>query len=542
MKSLVALAWPRSGRYSLSLLLSVLQGLSAVALLATSAWLISRAAQQPPIMYLSIAVVGVRTFALARASLRYAERWLSHDAVMSSTAALRVKLFKKLIDFAPAGLGETSASDLSTKIIADVDETQNLGLRIFGPLVQSIAVSVVSVTFFWFLLPEAAVVLTLALGVAFVLALPVTALIAKSADRSSASDRAKMNLHTSELLEHYELLGAYSWLGDAKTRIEQVQKRLARNAAKQSIASGVAQAVFSFGAGVTAVLAAVLGAQYVAAANAPAEMLAVYALLPLAVFDVASGSQSIVGFWRRFSASGKRLTQLLERDLPLELQDYSGSKHLDDVGEIALTNVSLGYPGSQTVVHNFSIHVRAGESLAISGASGVGKSTVALALAGLLRPRAGDLMVNAEPAVNFDSAELRRHIGYLEQTPALFPSSVSVNLKLAKPNATDAELAEVLSQVGLLDMLNEREGLETQVGEMAALLSGGEAQRLAFARAILADFDCIILDEPTANVDKANAQRLVADFLKIAAQRNKMVILITHDQDLAALTQRQLRL
>ena len=122
MKSPVALAWPRSGRYSLSLLLSVLQGLSAVALLATSAWLISRAAQQPPIMYLSIAVVGVRTFALARASLRYAERWLSHDAVMSSTAALRVKLFKKLIDFAPAGLGETSASDLSTKIIADVDE------------------------------------------------------------------------------------------------------------------------------------------------------------------------------------------------------------------------------------------------------------------------------------------------------------------------------------------------------------------------------------------------------------------------------------
>lgn len=542
MKTLVALAWPKSHRYSMSLLLSVLQGLSAVALMATSAWLIARAAQQPPIMYLSIAVVGVRTFALSRASLRYAERWLSHDAVLSSSAALRVRIFSKLIDFAPAGLGDTTTSDLSTRVISDVDETQNLGLRIFAPLIQSISVSVLSVVLFWLLLPEAALVLAFTLGIAFVLALPVSALIAASADRSSANDRAELNLHTNELLEHYELLKAYSWLDGAKLKIELDQSRLARNSARQAVASGLAQFVFSFGAGLTSIVAAVLGAQYIAEAKAPVEMLAVYALLPLAILDVASGSQSTVGLWRRFSASGNRLLQLLARDLPPELEAYSGHGALGRLSHIALANVSLGYPGSSTVVRDFSIAVRAGESVAISGVSGIGKSTVALALAGLLRPRAGDLLVNGEPAVNFDSSEIRRHVGYLEQSPALFPTSVSANLKLAKPNATQAELTDVLTQVGLIGMLRERDGLETQVGELATLLSGGEAQRLAFARAILADFDCIILDEPTASVDAANGQRIVADFLQIAAKKNKMVILITHDQELAALADRHVQL
>ncbi|MEY4348809.1 MAG: hypothetical protein RL719_106, partial [Actinomycetota bacterium] len=80
MKRILALGWPRGARFSFALVISVIQGLSAIALLATSAWLLARAAEMPSLMYLSLAIVGVRTFALARASLRYAERWLSHDA------------------------------------------------------------------------------------------------------------------------------------------------------------------------------------------------------------------------------------------------------------------------------------------------------------------------------------------------------------------------------------------------------------------------------------------------------------------------------
>ena len=540
MKKLVSFAWPRSKRYTASLLIAVAQGLSAVALLATSAWLISRAAEQPPIMYLSIAVVGVRTFALARASLRYAERWLSHDSVLRGTGERRVTLFAKLIDFVPGGLGRQSAAELSSRIVADVDETQNLSLRIFSPLVQSVSVSIISVLFFAVLLPEAALVMALLLAGAFFLALPVASKIAKQADESSAVDRATMAVLTADLIEHFELLHAYDWHHAQSGRLELVQAKLARSSKRQALALGAAQAVFSFGATVSAVAAAVIGAQFIADGNAPSVMLAVYALLPLAVFDVASISQPAVGAWRRFKASASRLLELIDREVPSELRAAQGEIELNAIDSLALQGVNLGYPGSETVVKDFSVNLSRGESLSITGASGAGKSTVALALAGLLRPRAGLLEINGRDASLFTDDSIRLKIGYLEQSAMVFATTVAANLRVAKPSASDREIIDVLKIVGLWGTFSQREGLQTQVGEHASLISGGEAQRIALARALLADFNCIILDEPTASVDQALAVELVREMLAAATAKNRIVVLVTHDTELAKLTDRQI--
>ena len=542
MRQLVQFAWPRSRGYSASLLVAVVQGLSAVALLATSAWLIARAAEQPPIMYLSIAVVGVRTFALARASLRYAERWLSHDAVLRGTGEKRVDVFAKLINFVPAGLGRESTAELSTRVVADVDETQNLGLRIFSPLVQSFSVSLISIAFFWFLLPEAAIVMALLLALAYLLALPVSSAVAKRADNSSANDRALLRVSTSELIENYELLAAYQWLNEQSNRIELVQAKLASSARRQALALGASQAVFSFGAALSAVASAVIGAAYLADGKADAVMLAVYALLPLAVFDVASVSQPVVGAWRRFRASAVRLIELTTRQVPPELAISHGAGALSDIDSLQLESVELGYPGSETVVRDLSLGLTRGDSLSITGPSGAGKTTVALALAGLLQPRSGALRINGQLASTFSEASIRLHIGYLEQSAVVFSTTVAANLRVAKPLATDEELIAVLNNVGLWSMFSTRDGLETQVGENASLISGGEAQRLAFARALLANFDCIILDEPTASVDQAQAQALVRDLLKAAAAQRRILVLITHDVALAKLTDRTLEI
>ena len=542
MRQLVQFAWPRSRGYSASLLVAVVQGLSAVALLATSAWLISRAAEQPPIMYLSIAVVGVRTFALARASLRYAERWLSHDAVLRGTGEKRVDVFAKLINFVPAGLGRESTAELSTRVVADVDETQNLGLRIFSPLVQSFSVSLISIAFFWFLLPEAAIVMALLLALAYLLALPVSSAVAKRADNSSANDRALLRVSTSELIENYELLAAYQWLNEQSNRIELIQAKLASGARRQALALGASQAVFSFGAALSAVASAVIGAAYLADGKTDAVMLAVYALLPLAVFDVASVSQPVVGAWRRFRASAVRLIELTTRQVPPELAISHGAGALSDIDSLQLESVELGYPGSETVVRDLSLGLTRGDSLSITGPSGAGKTTVALALAGLLQPRSGALRINGQLASTFSEASIRLHIGYLEQSAVVFSTTVAANLRVAKPLATDEELIAVLNNVGLWSMFSTRDGLETQVGENASLISGGEAQRLAFARALLANFDCIILDEPTASVDQAQAQALVQDLLKAAAAQRRILVLITHDVALAKLTDRTLEI
>ena len=541
MKKLILFSLPRSRRFFTSLFVSVVQGLSAVALLATSAWLISRAAEQPPIMYLSIAIVGVRTFALSRASLRYAERWLSHDSVLQETSERRARVFGSLIDLAPAGLGRQSAADLGTRVVADTDEMQNLGLRIVSPLVQSVVVSVISTIVFAVMLPSAALVMGLLLATAFVVALPLSALIARRADLQSATERAQLATKTQRLLGNLELLNAYGWATAAVFEIEKTQASLAKSARRQAISLGFAQATFSFGAAASAVIAAVIGVSEISSGHGDRVMLAVFALLPLAVFDVASAAQPVIGVWRRYRASAERLIEVIDREIPPELT-FEGTQVLGELDAVQLIAAEAGYPGNESVITNFSLNIKKGETLALVGQSGAGKSTVALILARLLNLRGGELRLNGQLADNFSAASIHKRVGYLEQNAVMFNASVRVNLQIAKPEASDDELVAVLQRVSLWSMFSKRDGLDTRVGERGVLISGGEAQRLALARALLANFNLIILDEPTANVDEAQSVQLVSDFISIAKDNQRMMVLITHDSRLAKLADRKVEI
>ncbi|MBP6043103.1 MAG: thiol reductant ABC exporter subunit CydC [Rhodoluna sp.] len=541
MKKLILFSLPRSRRFFTSLFVSVVQGLSAVALLATSAWLISRASEQPPIMYLSIAIVGVRTFALSRASLRYAERWLSHDSVLQETSERRARVFGSLIDLAPAGLGRQSAADLGTRVVADTDEMQNLGLRIVSPLVQSVVVSVISTIVFAVMLPSAALVMGLLLATAFVVALPLSALIARRADLQSATERAQLATKTQRLLGNLELLNAYGWATAAVGEIEKTQASLAKSARRQAISLGFAQATFSFGAAASAVIAAVIGASEIASGHGDRVMLAVFALLPLAVFDVASAAQPVIGVWRRYRASAERLIEVIDRDIPAELT-FEGTQVLGELDAVQLIAAEAGYPGNESVITNFSLNIKKGETIALVGQSGAGKSTVALILARLLNLRGGELRLNGQSADDFSTSSIQKRVGYLEQNAVMFNASVRVNLQIAKPEATDDELVAVLQSVSLWSMFSKRDGLDTRVGERGVLISGGEAQRLALARALLANFNLFILDEPTANVDEAQSVQLVSDFIAIAKDNQRMMVLITHDSTLAKLADRKVEI
>jgi ABC-type transport system involved in cytochrome bd biosynthesis fused ATPase/permease subunit len=217
-----------------------------------------------------------------------------------------------------------------------------------------------------------------------------------------------------------------------------------------------------------------------------------------------------------------------------------GALSLEDIDSLELDSVDLGYPGSETVVKEFSLRLSKGDSLAITGASGVGKSTIALALSGLLHPRAGALKINGINASSFANDSIRLKIGYLEQNAMVFSTTVAANLRVAKSDASETELIQVLTHVGLWPTFEAREGLQTQVGEHASLISGGEAQRLALARALLADFNCIILDEPTASVDQRLARALVSDMLAAAETQSRIIVLVTHDVELAKLTNRRI--
>ncbi|MEN9714342.1 MAG: hypothetical protein RLZZ164_1006 [Actinomycetota bacterium] len=530
MKRLISLGLPVGSKFYLGVFVAVLQGLSAIALLATSAWLIARAAEMPAMMYLSLAVVGVRTFALARAALRYAERMLTHDSVLGSQTDLRANLYRRLTPLVPSAR-RVNLGELSSRVVQDVDELPNFALRVFLPLVQAIAVSVLSVLLFAFVLPSFALVLAVALVFAFVLALPVAGLIANAVDRSSAKDREELVVRTSAAVSSAALIGAYGWSQQQLGSIAQTQERIGRGALKAAKAFGLGQAAFGFMAQTSAILAAVVGLAHLEQIGSKSlVMLAVYALLPLGIFDVASGASAVTSAWRRYRASATRVLELL--DLP----EYRVAvSKFEPIKALELRAATLSYAGyeAQAILEGVNLKLPRGKVVALTGPSGSGKSTIGLALAGLVDVSSGGLLVNGRSAPNGET--LRTRVGYLEQSPAILSGNVRQNLKLAKPDASDSELVDVLNRVKLWSMFQLRDGLDTQLGERGVLISGGEAQRLSLARALLADFDVIVLDEPTANLSASQAKELLTDLLATSRSKNRAVLLITHEAKLAKL-------
>ena len=196
-------------------------------------------------------------------------------------------------------------------------------------------------------------------------------------------------------------------------------------------------------------------------------------------------------------------------------------------GSIAIDGVTAGWPGGPPVVTGFSLQVRPGERVALVGPSGVGKSTASALIQAHLRPRAGSVVVNGLDTATADPDAVRAQLAVVEQRAFLFLGSIADNLRVASPDAPDARLWQALDLAGLRAEVEAMpHGLATQVGEHGALLSGGQAQRLAIARAWLRDAPILLLDEPTSQVDLAGEAALLAALDRLAAGRT--VLMIAH--------------
>ncbi len=216
-----------------------------------------------------------------------------------------------------------------------------------------------------------------------------------------------------------------------------------------------------------------------------------------------------------------------------------GDGRIDD-GPLRLRGVTASWPGSAApAVHDLDLDVAPGERILVTGSSGAGKSTLAAVLVGFLRFD-GSYRIGDGDAGRVSGPELRRHVGLCEQDPQLFDEDIRQNLLFARETATDAELLDALDRVGLGAWVRERGGLDARVGERGALVSGGQAQRIALARAILHGFGVLVLDEPTAGVDPAASDALLRDLLGAAGAQT--VILVSHVAPPAGTIDRTVRL
>ncbi|ATL84066.1 thiol reductant ABC exporter subunit CydD [Streptomyces malaysiensis] len=517
------------GRFGLALLLGSLALLSAVGLMAVSGWLISRAAQQPPVLYLMVAVTATRAFGIGRAVFRYAERLVSHDAVLRVLAVLRVAVYRRLERLAPAGLGRTRRGDLLSRLVADVDAVQDYFLRWLLPVGTALIVGAASVGFLTWVLPEAGAVLAAGLLVAGVVVPAVSGALARRAERRLAPARGALSAQVVDLLAGAAELTVAGALPRRLDEVRRADGALTRIARRTAAAAGTGAGLSALVCGLTVAAAAWVGVPAVADGRIHGVWLAVVVLTPLAAFEAVAGLPLAVQHRQRVRRAAERVYEVLDEPLPVREPDEARREEAPSTPyPLVLRGITARHPGqSAPALDGFGLELRPGRRVAVVGPSGAGKSTLAQVLLRFLDPEGGTYTLAGRNAAALDGDAVRRLVGLCAQDAHVFDSSLRENLRLARPGASDDELRSALAGARLLDWVDGLpDGLDTLVGEQGARLSGGQRQRLALARALLAEFPVLVLDEPAEHLDLPTADALTADLL--SATRGRTTVLITH--------------
>lgn len=530
---LAALLAPVRGKSAAAVVVGALAAVFAVALSGLSGWLIIRASEQPPILYLLTAIVGVRFFGIGRAVLRYWERLLLHDAVFAALTRLRGRLWESLSRRALSLRRLLQGGNVLGTVIDDVDTVRDLLPRVVLPPVTAAAVAALALATTWLVVPPALPAVIAAAVAGLVLA-PAAALWG---DRKSAT--AEQVLRAGVLRRVAAALDARAELhaNHVAPRVIddlRTQDRSATSASQRSAwAEGLGHAITAAACGTAALASAWLAAPAVLDGRIAPATAAVVVLLLLALVEPFAAMTTAA---RQFPA----LRAVLRRVAASGALDSDGGRGSDGPGSAGLQSVparsggapgveldhlAASWPGGEPVFTDVTAVAQPGRWLAVTGPSGSGKSTLLSVLLGFLPPAAGSVRVTGGAA-------------WCPQEAHLFDSTIRGNLMLGRPAAGDngvaaapdgleADMAAVIAAVGL-DSLLERlpAGLDTRIGPGGAFLSGGERQRLAVARTLMTGAGVILLDEPTAHLDAEAARTMLAD-LRIGL-RDRTVVLVTH--------------
>jgi thiol reductant ABC exporter CydC subunit len=524
------LARPLRGR----LILAVLAGAAAtscgIALLATSGFLLARASQHPNILAIAIAVVAVRGLSVGRGVFRYAERLASHDAAFRVLVDIRVLAFQRLERLAPAGLRTLRPGDLLARLVSDVDATQDLFLRGVVPPVTAVLAGTGAAIACLLILPPAGAALAAGLLAAGVLVPWLAAARARRAGQRLAPARGEFAASFTDLLSGAADLHAFGAADAAAARAADTGAKLATMEHRAASGMGLGTGLSSAAAGLT--VWAVLGLA-VAATGAGALTrvpLAVVTLTALAAFEAVTALPAAAIQLGQARASAGRITAVL--DAPDPVADPAAPLPLPaGPVRVQLRGAQVRYEaGGPLALDGVDLDLVPGRRVALIGPSGAGKSTVAAVLLRFCEPSGGSATLDGKALSAYAADDVRTVIGGCAQDPHIFDTTIAGNLRLARPAATEEQLASAAGRAGLLDWIASLPlGWDTPVGAHGAAISGGQRQRLALARALLADPPLMILDEPTAHLDPDSRRALTADILTVT--RGRATLLITHELD-----------
>ncbi len=511
---------------ALSVLLGSLTIGASVALMGTSAWLLSEAALHPSIAVISVAIVGVRFFGIARAVFRYLERLVSHNVTFRLLSRLRVWFYEKLEPLAPARLMEYRAGDLLARIISDVGTLENFYVRVIAPPLTAILVMIGVSIFLASSDPRLAVLLIdffLLLG----LILPILA--QKMSQRHGMdviTQRADLNIQFVDGIQGIADILAFGQAQDRLSKITSTGKSYGDSQTRLARINGIYSGLSTFISNFVLWLVLFFCIPLVIAGQLNGVILASLALITLSSFEAVTPLPLAAQMWISSREAARRLFEVVDIK-PAVSEQAPTNKKITNY-ELNIRDLSFAYPNqSIPALRHITINITPESSIAIVGPSGAGKSTLANLLLRFWDYELGEIRLGGESLKAYAPDEVRERIAYVSQNIYFFNTSVYENLRMARRRVTRKEVEAAARAAQIHDFITGLpKGYDTIIGEQGLRLSGGERQRLAIARAIIKDAPILILDEPTANLDTLTERQVLETLFTL--MRKKTSLLITH--------------
>lgn len=509
----------RSG-FALSLLLGVAALGAAIALGGTAAWLIARASQQPPVLYLTVAATSVRLFGVSRALARYLSRLASHKVALTGMDNLRNNLYDELAAAPGTKLSTLRRGDLMTRAGADVDEVGNVVVKTLLPALVAAIVGVGTVGVITVISPAAGIILALCLVVSGIIAPALIARSVRLAESQGADARTDIAATSLAILEGATELSMAGTLGRARHSLDSAEGELSAALARSSRLSAFARGLDVCAMGVAVIGALLIGIPQTTSGALAQVLLAVIVLVPLSSFEGVAELTPAAAQLVRSAQAATRICSLLDEEAPEQPHDIPEGPTVIEARDLA-----IGWPGGPTLATGISLTLRPGSSLAIVGPSGIGKTTLLATLTGIIPPKSGSALINGVPAWGADRDQLTSRITMTAEDAHVFATTIYENLRVARASLTRDEASELLSRAGLAQWVQSLpEGLDTVIGSGGTTVSGGERRRLLMARALAAPAPIMALDEASEHLDAVTADRLMETLLTRSPDRATLVV------------------